>query len=196
MKKILLALAAIPAVVLASDSAAAQPGYGARGDMGIGVQLDNLDARLDAGVQSGAISGSEQRRLRYQMRDLRLLQERFARNGIDRQERATLQQRLIALRQEVRRAGGSNWGNRYGWDDNDWNGRGDGNYGRGDPYGGYGRGGLRVGDIVSRDLRGSLYNATRLGYRDRGSIQFRSDGRQVYEIDVRTNRVIRIHPIR
>ncbi len=194
MKKILLALAAIPAVVLASD-AAAQPGYGARGDMGIGVQLDNLDARLDAGVQAGAISNSEQRRLRYQMRDLRQLQERYARNGIDRQERATLQQRLIALRQEVRRAGGSNWGNRYGWDDNDWNGRGDGNYGRGDGYGNYGRG-LRVGDTIPRELRGSLYNATRLGYRDRGNIQYRSDGRQVYEINVRTNRVVRIHPIR
>lgn len=201
MKKILLALAAIPAVMLASD-ASAQPGYGARGDMGIGVQLDNLDARLDAGVQAGAISSGEQRRLRYQMRDLRQLEERYARNGIDRQERATLQQRLIALRQDVRRAGGSNWGNRYGWDDNDWNGRGDGNYGqrdgnygRGGGYGGYGRG-LRVGDSIPRELHGSLYSATRLGYRDRGNIQFRSDGRQVYEINVRTNRIVRINPIR
>lgn len=194
MKKILLALAAIPAVMLASD-AAAQPGYSARGDMGIGVQLDNLDARLDAGVQAGVISSSEQRRLRYQMRDLRQLEARYARNGIDRQERAELRQRLGALRQEVRRVGGSGWGNRYGWEDNDWNGRGDGNYGRGNGYDGYGRG-LRVGDTIPRELRGSLYGAARWGYRDRGNIQFRSDGRQVYEINVRTNRVIRIHPIR
>lgn len=194
MKKILLALAAIPAVLLASD-AAAQPGYGARGDMGIGVQLDNLDARLDAGVQAGVISSSEQRRLRYQMRDLRQLEARYARNGIDRQERAELRQRLGALRQEVRRVGGSGWGNRYGWDDNDWNGRGDGNYGRDNGYDGYGRG-LRVGETIPRELRGSLYSAARWGYRDRGNIQFRSDGRQVYEINVRTNRVIRIHPIR
>lgn len=194
MKNILVALAAMPAVVLASD-AAAQPGYGARGDMGIGVQLDNLDARLDAGVQAGVISNGEQRRLRYQMRDLRQLEARYSRNGIDRQERAELRQRLGVLRQEVRRVGGAGWGSRYGWEDNDWNGRRDGNYGRDNGYNGAWSG-LRVGETIPRELRGSLYGAARWGYRDRGNVQFRSDGRQVYEIDARTNRVIRIHPIR
>lgn len=191
MKKIWLTLAAIPALALASN-AAAQPGYAARDDMGIGIQLDNLDARLDAGVQAGVISRGEQRRLRYQMRDLRQLEERYSQNGIDRQERATLRQRLTALRQEVRRVGGSGWGNRYGWEDNDWNGRGSGYSDRGDRY----DRGLRVGEIIPRELRGSLQSAARHGYRDRRNVHFRTDGRRVYEIDARANRVIRIHPIR
>ncbi len=194
MKKILLALAAIPAAILASD-AAAQPGYGARDDMGIGVQLDNLDERLDAGVQAGVISNSEQRRLRYQMRDLRQLEARYSRNGIDRQERADLRQRLAALRQEVRRVGGSGWGNRYGWEDDDWNRGRDGYAGRGDRYEGSGRG-LRIGDVVTREVRGSLSGAARWGYRDGGNVYYRTDGRRVYEINARTNRVIRIHPVR
>lgn len=197
MKKTLLALAAVPAVMLASDAAAAQPGYGSRGNVEIGGQLDNLDARLDAAVQAGVIDRGEQRRLRYQMRDLRQLEARYAANGIDRQERAILRQRLAALRQEVRRAAGSGWSNRYGWEDNDWD------RGPGSGYGGYdgprpgqiGRN-LRVGDPVSSALRGSMTDGARWGHRDRRGIYFLSDGRRVYEVNARTNRVTRIHPIR
>ncbi len=33
-------------------------------------------------------------------------------------------------------------------------------------------------------------------YRDNNSVYYRSDGQRVYEIDARTNQVIRIHPVR
>jgi len=58
-----------------------------------------------------------------------------------------------------------------------------------------GGGGLSVGSVISSAILGQLGRGTNYGYQDRSNVYFRSDGRQVYEIDARTNRVIRIHPI-
>lgn len=246
MNKFLLAAVAIPAMALASD-VSAQPNLNAGGAVAIQTRLANLEARIDAGIQAGVIDRNEARNLRRQTRDLRQLELSYSRNGLTRQERQTLQQRLRTVRDQVRLAGGDGWGNRYGWNDDDFDGYGSGYgqvygntgyttdrygnripvqtyttdrygnrieadvYGRGGPYEpvptnrsggilggllGSGSGGFGIGDIISGVLGRSLGGATNYGYRDRADVYFRSDGRQVYEIDARTNTVIRIHPIR
>lgn len=244
MNKFLLTLAAIPAIVLASNAAAQT-----RGEVAIETRIANLEARINAGVQAGVINRNEASNLRRQMRDLRRLEISYSRDGLSRQEHATLQQRLRSVRANVRLAGGTDWSNRYGWNDNDFDAYGYGAtgyttdrygnrvpvqayttdrygnrvpvqtyqtdrygnpvyQGQGGPYnpapttrqgllgGLLGSGGFGIGDIISGLLGGSLSGASNLGYRDRSDVYFRSDGRQVYEIDARTNRVIRIHPIR
>lgn len=259
MNKFLLAAVAIPAMALASD-ASAQPSYNTGGAVAVQNRLANLEARIDAGVQAGVIDRAEARDLRRQTRDLRQLELSYNQNGLTRQERQTLQQRIRSVRDQVRLAGGEGWGNRYGWNDDDFDrdgssyGYGDtgyatdrygnrvpaqtyttdrygnrvpvqtyetdryGNrietnaYGRGGPYEtaptanrpggvlggllGNSSGGLRIGDLITGVLGGSLGSASNQGYRDRNDVYFRSDGRQVYEIDARTNTVIRVHPVR
>jgi hypothetical protein len=55
-------------------------------------------------------------------------------------------------------------------------------------------GGLRIGDVITGVLGNVLGGASNLGYQDRSNVYFRTDGQRVYEIDARTNQVIRIHP--
>jgi hypothetical protein len=55
-----------------------------------------------------------------------------------------------------------------------------------------GTGGLRVGQRASADLGGVPY-AYRTQYRDGGGVYYRSDGRQIYQIDARTQTVVRIY---
>jgi hypothetical protein len=57
-------------------------------------------------------------------------------------------------------------------------------------------GGLRIGDVITGVLGTALGGGSSLGYRDRSDVYFRTDGQRVYEIDARTNQVIRIHPAR
>jgi hypothetical protein len=96
--------------------------------------------------------------------------------------------------------------NRDGWDDRDYN-----RDGRWDNDEGYGRepvadrgvvgeildrvtgtGGLRVGQRVSADL-GPVPYVYRNEYRDGDGTYYRSDGRRVYQIDARTQTVVRIY---
>lgn len=55
-----------------------------------------------------------------------------------------------------------------------------------------GNGGLRVGQRVSADLGGVPY-AYRTQYRDSDRVYYRSDGRQIYQIDARTQTVVRVY---
>jgi hypothetical protein len=55
-----------------------------------------------------------------------------------------------------------------------------------------GNGGLRVGQRASADLGGVPY-AYRTQYRDGNGVYYRSDGRQIYQIDARTQTVVRIY---
>ena len=55
-----------------------------------------------------------------------------------------------------------------------------------------GSGGLRVGQQASADL-GAVPYAYRSEYRDDASAYYRSDGRQIYQIDPRTRTVVRIY---
>lgn len=106
--------------------------------------------------------------------------------------------------------------NRDGWDDRDYNrdGRIDSVYGQGGPYEpAYdvvceNRGGIGgvIDSVLGREncysLRvgsratGNLYSVPsqyRYRYRDGGGVYYRSDGRAIYQIDARTNTVLRIY---
>ena len=64
-----------------------------------------------------------------------------------------------------------------------------------DRYQGYGRSPLlRVGERAAVDL-GAVPNEYQARYRDGAGRYYRSDGRAIYEIDARTNLVIRVHPL-
>jgi hypothetical protein len=59
------------------------------------------------------------------------------------------------------------------------------------------RGGLRTGEVITGALGSVLGAATGFGpqYRDNNSVYYRSDGQRVYEIDARTNTVVRVLPV-
>jgi hypothetical protein len=59
-----------------------------------------------------------------------------------------------------------------------------------------GNGGLRIGDVITGVLGSALGGVSSSRYQDRNDVYFRTDGQRVYEIDARTNQVIRIHPMR
>lgn len=302
MKKILLTLAALPAATMAVE-ASAQTYVSPAAEARLETRIMNLEARLNAGVQAGVINSRERSVLAHNINQLRSLERQYSANGLTDRERRALQQRIRAVRDQLRTASGS-WGNQYGWNDRDLDayatgygstairvdqygrpvdqygrviadtsvrvdqygrpvdqygrviantgvrvdqygrpvdqygrvvanpgvaydqyGRpvANGYYGQGGPYepvqqnstlgnilggvlgsmtggnsglgGILGGGGLSVGSIISSAILGQLSRGTNYGYQDRSNVYFRSDGRQVYEIDARTNRVVRIHPI-
>jgi hypothetical protein len=245
MKTVLLSMAAMGALTVAMPAAAQVYGQGnlnAAGAAGISTRIAQLDARLSAGVQAGVIDRTEAQRLRPQLRELRRLERQYSVNGLTRQERMDLQQRMRTLRQDIRLADNGrydrdnrygNWmdddaddqysarvdRNRDGWDDRDIDrdGRWDDDVrGQGGPYeeaypvcdepqqrGGLGgvldsvlgRGGsscLGVGQRVSGNLSAVPYEY-RNQYRDGGGVYYRTDGRQIYQIDARTNTVLRVY---
>lgn len=287
MKTILLGMAAISALA-AGAPAAAQYGGGyyqnqnnnVYGNAGVGARLGNLQARIQAGVQSGAIDPREANQLDRQLRQLARTERQYARNGITQQERFDLQARTRNLHEQIRFAEGRGQGRynnggyqqggygqggygqggygqggygqgaygqgRYGRDGYGRDGYGRGGYGddryddryqRNDGYradrnndgyddrdydrggrwdgdrGGYnsrarqggilggllngvfGGGGLRVGQRVSGNLYG-VPPEYRGQFRDGNGTYFRSDGRQIYQIDARTQTVVRVFPMR
>ena len=60
-----------------------------------------------------------------------------------------------------------------------------------------GRGGMRTGDVVTGAIGSVLGGVVGSGsrFRDTNEVYFRSDGQSVYEIDARTNTVMRVHPV-
>jgi hypothetical protein len=296
MKKFLLALAALPAATMAVE-ASAQTYMNTGGSAGIQNRIANLEMRLNAGAQAGVFTNNEYAVLNNRLMQLRNLERQYSFNGLSQQERRQLQMQIRSLRDEMKRAGGMGWANRYGWSDRDLEmnaygnaygngygnayGNGYGNaygntvrydqygrpipqsgvvydqygrpvanggvmydqygrpvanggyYGQGGPYepvytprsnsggignvlggvlgsvvGGGGGGGvlggllggrsLGVGDIITSAIGSVLRGGSSYGtqYRDNNRTYFRSDGERVYEIDARTNQVIRIHPLR
>ena len=236
MKRLLLGLAisaaAItgPAVAQSPDNRYPdRPGSYRDDDSGHGnmsARIEQLRERIEAGVQSGAISRREALSLRASLRSLTQLERRYSRNGLSNEERQDLQTRLRSLRQEVRQADN---GARGRYDDWDRQGGGDDRYddrdvgrdnGRGydrddsrydDADDGYpereqrgGLGGvidgvlgrnpetLQIGQRAPTDLYGVPYEY-RDRYRDTDQSYYRSDGRQIYQIDARTRAVVRIH---
>ena len=219
MNKLLLSMAAVGALAAAAP-AAAQYGYGsnvnAGGAVGISNRIAQLDARLQAGIRAGEINRAEARSLRMRMRQLQRLERQYSYNGFTQAERQDLQQRLRSFRQDLRLADNGRFDrdNRYGsWNDSDWN---DGYSGRGGPYepaydtvcetrGGIG--GLIDGVLgrencyslrVGARASGNLYSVPsqyRYRYRDGNGVYYRSDGRAIYQIDARTNTVLRIYDV-
>ena len=247
MKKILLAVTALSAIGVAAP-AAAQYGYqnsNAGGSVGVENRIEQLQARFQAGVQSGLISRSEAQSLRPQLRQLRQLERQYSVNGLNQQERQDLQQRIRYVRQQLRMAdGGANnryaaWDREDGYSDDgygndryDNNGYDNGRYrndrygnngynngaynnvytGQGGPYEeiepacenrggigglingllGGGRDCLRVGQRAPSNLYAVPYEYHNR-YRDGYGYYYRSDGRQIYQIDARNNTVLRVY---
>lgn len=215
-------------------------------DANLAARIDQLQIRLQAGVQNGSISRQEAMPLRQQLRQLSQLQRQYARDGISGRERGDLQRRMRDLRQAIRSVDGNNrarWNaydreedyggedgygrddgyasdrgdridaNRDGYDDRDYNRNGrwdddmnDGRYAQPIPQqpsrGGLGgivdsllgRGGLQIGQRVPTGLYG-LPDGYREQYRDSNGAYYRTDGRQIYQIDARTQTVVRVHPM-
>jgi hypothetical protein len=216
MKTILMSMAAATALAAGAPAAAqyANSGYqnnngqNANGQYGVGAngnlsaRIDQLRLRIDTGLQSGAISRAEVRPLRQQLRQLTQLERQYSANGLTGQERSDLQQRLRSLRQQVRTADGGAQG-RYDQDDDyaqGSNGQYDDGYAQPAPRGGLGgiidsvlgRGSLAVGQRASGNLTALPYEY-RNQYRDSNNAYFRTDGRQIYQIDARTQTVVRVH---
>ena len=223
MSKILLSMAALGAIAVAAPAAAQSNwnngynNYNAGGGMGISNRIAQLDARIQAGISSGDISRAEARDLRMQVRQLRDLERQYSYNGLTQTERQDLQSRLRDLREDVRMADNGRYDRdtRYGsWNDPYYN---DGAYsGRGGPYeqpydtycdtnNRSGIGGLIDGVLGRNDncnLRvgsratGSLYSVPsqyRYRFRDGNGVYYRSDGRNIYQIDARSQTVLRVY---
>jgi hypothetical protein len=220
MKKLLTAMTAVSALMAAAPAAAQsnyQPyndgynnGYNANanGAVGIDSRLARLDARITAGVQSGAIDQREAWRLRQQLRNIQRLDRQYGRNGYTQAERADMQTRLRSFRDDLRVADGG--GNGYGYGNQ-------GNYGQGGPYEeAYcdNSSGGGIGGLIDSLFGGSSNNCSSWGvgsraasnwgavpyqyrgqYRDNGNVYYRSDGRTIYGIDARTNTVVRVYPM-
>jgi len=227
MNKVLLSMAAVGALAAAAP-AAAQYGsnrYGynnvnAGDTVGISNRIAQLNARLNAGIQSGAIDRTEGRSLRMELRQLQRLERQYSYNGFTQAERQDLQSRLRDFREDLRMADNGRYDrdNRYGnWNDPYYN---EGAYtGRGGPYeepydtycdtgnrgviGGVidsvlGRSNDNCGLRVGARATGNLYSVPsqyRYQYRDGNGVYYRSDGRSIYQIDARTNTVIRAYPM-
>jgi hypothetical protein len=207
-KFITLALAASACALAAPASA--QTWNNGSGEVSISTRIAQLDSRLQAGIQSGEISRYEARSLRQQLRDLRRLNSQYSYNGLTRVERDDLRNRIRLTRQQIRTADNGRYDRdmRYGsWNDRYWNQNG--YYGQGGPLEDVqcdrrdGIGGVldsvlgrsncfEVGDRVSGNLY-AVPTHLRSRYRDSNYSYFRSDGRLIYEVDARTNTVVRIY---
>lgn len=229
MKTLLVSLA-VSAAAITNPAAAQYPndGYQIRGDnygddnradAHMTTRIEQMRVRIQAGVQSGAISRQEAVSLRANLRAFTQLERQYSRGGLNNQERQDLQTRLRAMRQDVRRADGGANGRYDDWDrqndrddtrhDDRYDGRGYSSEGSRDdddrqPPARSGIGGLidnvlgrndatlQVGQRAPSDLYGVPYDY-RDRYRDTNQSYYRSDGRQIYQIDARTQAVIRIH---
>jgi hypothetical protein len=192
MKRTFILAAAVSALCAAAP-AAAQYNYDARTETSFAGRIDQLQTRLDAGVRAGTIDRRESWRLSRQLGEVSRLERQYAYDGFSPAERSDLQRRLRLLRQDLRVADNRSWDryDRYAWDDKDYyvNGR---YTGRGGPVDDWI--GLRIGQRATADL-GLVPYSYRARYRDGGGVYYRSDGRMVYEIDARTNLVLRADPI-
>jgi hypothetical protein len=65
------------------------------------ARIGNLQSRIEAGVRSGAITGTEAAPLREQLRNLQRLERRYAAGGFTQLERTQLQPRIQSLRQQI-----------------------------------------------------------------------------------------------
>jgi hypothetical protein len=225
MNKLILGLAALPLLSFTGSAGAQyyptnnQNQYSHQAGADFSARIHQLRTRLQAGVQSGTITRTEAAPIREQLRQVSRLERQYGVNGLSGQERADLQQRVRMIRQQLRVADNGNEGRYAQWDAEDRYGQ---PYQQGHTQGyqqpyqqGYsqtypqpvqqggiagilsqivGGGGLQVGQRVS----GNLYAVPPQHeghYRDGGGVYYRSDGRRIYQIDARSQTVLRIFPI-
>jgi hypothetical protein len=201
-------MAAISALSIGAPAAAQSLGFGGQ------MRVQQLQAQLQAGVRSGEISRREAMPLREQLRQLVRLEQIYARGGISGRERADLMQRTNVLRQQIRVASRDGDGrfdrdgrfgdsDRYGDDDRYRAGRDgrdgrydrdddDGRDGRWDDNDRDGRGGLAIGSRIGANV-GIVPAAWRDRYRDGGGFYYRYADGNVYQVDARTNLIVRVY---
>jgi hypothetical protein len=223
MIKSLVSLAGLPLLALAAPASAQyypgnqnqygnQSQYGNQANANLTVRINQLQVRLQEGVQAGTITRGEATPIRQQIRDLTRLDRQYSANGYTGQERSALQQRIRQVRQQLRTADNGANGRYNQWDVEDGysqSGQQQGyNQGYQQPQEGYqqpvqqggiagvigqllGVGGLQVGQRVPNNLYGvpSQYQSQ---YRDGNGVYYRSDGRRIYQIDARNDTVIRV----
>ena len=212
MKKILMTMAAVSALSIGVPAAAQ---YG-RAD--IQGRVQQLQVQLQAGVRSGAISRREAMPLDRQIREISDYARFNGRDGLNGRERQYLEQRMANLSQHIRyaeqtgdgrdmrygrgeryedgRAYGANEGyarearldrNSDGWDDRDFDRDGRIDDGRDDEDGAY----LRVGQRISGNFA-ELPVRYRDRYRDSDGSYYRYDRGNIYQVDARTDLILRI----
>ena len=116
MKKLTtLTLIGASALTLAAGAASAQP-YGRGGWDPIDRRFEQLDRRIDRGVQNGQLTRNEAMRLRGEFRSLIRLERDYSRNGLNNRERADLDRRFDRLAAQVRweRRDSQQYGSGYG----------------------------------------------------------------------------------
>jgi hypothetical protein len=230
MKKLIFGLATLPVFAIATPAAAQynqsyQPNYqnqyANQANANLSARIDQLRVRLQAGVQNRSITRSEAAPIREAIRQLNQLERQYSADGLSRQERADLQQRIRLVRQQLRIADNGANGRYAQWDAEDGythgyqqgygqKGYDQQGYGQGyQPYQqGYGQpvqqgglagilnsilgtGGLQIGQRVPANLYAVPYQY-QSQYRDGNGIYYRSDGRRIYQIDARSHTVVRI----
>jgi hypothetical protein len=186
--------------------------YGNQANTTLSARIDQLRVRLQAGVQSGSITRGEAAPIREQIRELNRLDRQFSTNGYSGQERAALQQRIRQVRQQLRMADNGASGRYNQWDAEEGYSQGyQQGYNPGYQQGynpGYqqpvqqggiagvvnqllGVGGLQVGQRASSNLYG-IPPQYQNQYRDGNGVYYRTDGRRIYQIDARSQTVVRI----
>lgn len=195
-----------------------QANVNANVNAGIDNRIAKLDARLQAGIRQGSIDRQEAQGLRPQIRELTRLERQYSRGGLTQNERRDLQQRIRTVRQQLRTADRGSYDryDTYGYNDADYDNDGyadNGAYGQGGPFepacesrsgiggvidnifgGNDDCAGLQVGARASGNLYG-VPAAYRNQYRDSANVYYRSDGRRIYQIDARTDTVVRAFPM-
>jgi hypothetical protein len=206
MNKLAFALIAGTALVAASPAAAQNYQNRNYSAQALDVQLDRFYDRLFDGIESGLITRTESQRLRVQLRDLIRLEARYSANGLTRQERADLDARVRALRQDFRVA--DNGRGRFA-DAEDEDREEENNYRQvnqvcGTPQGGFGGllatllgsdNCLRVGERVTNNSLYGLPNQYRDEFRDTNTHYYRYLEGNVIEIEIRTGVVTRIFQV-
>jgi hypothetical protein len=165
------------------------------------AQLRTLN-RLHGNYAMNGITRQERQDLQLRLRNVRQ-EMRVADNGAyDRYERYGANDEFYGEGGNYGR-GGPYDSDGDGWDDRDCDRDGDIDSGSCDTrrggLGGFidsllGTGGLRVGQRASGNLYAVPYEY-RGRYRDSSNYVYRSDGRQIYQIDARSGVVMRVHPM-
>lgn len=175
MNKFLATMATVSVIAIATPAAAQyssgrqDPDRGSiHADANLSARMGQLHNRLQAGIQSGAISRREAMPLRRQLQDLTMLERRYAADGISGRELGDLQRRMAGLRQSIRAADGNDQARWDRYDREDGYGR----YERDGEYDGSGRYDGRRGDGAGANLSariGQLHNRLEAGIQS-GSI--------------------------
>jgi hypothetical protein len=188
MKKLIMTMAAVSVLAMAAPATAqyASGNFDAR--------INQLQANLQAGVQSGRITRGEAVQLRDRLRQLTQLERQYSRDGLTRAERNELQQRIQTLRQQIR-AAERNGDNRprYDNDDNDYRNGHDCPPGLAKKNNGCVPPGQvgRVGSRYDGDW-GRVPSQWQNQYRDTNRYMYRYDNGRIYQIDRRTGNVVRV----